>query len=139
MSGDGRDTGLEFNPKFGADGLITAVVSQFATGEPLMVAHMNREALEKSLATGEAHFWSRSREEIWHKGATSGNVLTIRDIRIDCDQDAIWLSVEIAGQGAACHTGRKSCFYRKVAVTDDSSIVLRATDNDPQKVYSSSS
>ncbi len=143
MSGPGRDKGLDFLPKFNSDGLITAVVSRFSTGEPLMVAHMNQEALEKSLVTGEAHFWSRSRQEIWHKGATSGNVLTIRDIRIDCDQDAVWLAVDIAGHGAACHTGRKSCFYRRLELSKDGNIVLGATDDeplfDPEKVHSPSS
>lgn len=135
-----REEGTAFLPKFSSDGLITAVVSEAGTGAPVMLAHMNAEALEKSVASGEAHFWSRSRAEIWHKGATSGNVLTIREMRIDCDQDAVWLSVEIAGHGAACHTGRKSCFYRKVEVDGEDRIVLRATGDaplfDPHDVYS---
>ena len=131
MAGDDREEGTAFLPKFGPDGLITAVVSEAGTGAPLMVAHMNAEALEKSVATGEAHFWSRSRGELWHKGATSGNVLTIREMRIDCDQDCVWLSVEIAGHGAACHTGRKSCFYRKVERGEDGRIVLLAADDAP--------
>jgi len=134
-----REEGTAFLPNFSSDGLITAVVSEAGTGAPVMLAHMNAEALEKSVASGEAHFWSRSRAEIWHKGATSGNVLTIREMRIDCDQDAVWLSVEVAGHGAACHTGRKSCFYRKIEVDEDDRIVLRATGDaplfDPHDVY----
>jgi len=140
MSDTNREDGTTFLPKFSADGLVTAVVSEAGTGAPLMVAHMNAEALEKSVASGEAHFWSRSRCEIWHKGATSGNVLTIKEMRIDCDQDAVWLSVEIAAHGAACHTGRKSCFYRRVEADKNGDIVLTATDDeplfDPEKVYS---
>lgn len=110
-----RETGLALNPKWDANGLVTAVASDAATGELLMVAHMNAEALAATLATGEAHYWSRSRRELWHKGATSGHTQRIVEIRIDCDQDALWLKVEPAGP--ACHTGERSCFYR--IVTDD--------------------
>ena len=113
-----RETGLDLMPKFDGNGLITAVVSQAGSGDPLMVAHMNREALELTLETGEAHFYSRSRAEIWHKGGTSGNVLAVSDIRIDCDQDAVWLSVEAKGHGAACHTGRETCFFRRIQSAD---------------------
>ena len=107
-----RDTGLSLNPKWDAQGLVTAVASDAASGELLMVAHMNAEALAATLATGEAHYWSRSRQALWHKGATSGHIQRIIEIRIDCDQDALWLKVEPAGP--ACHTGERSCFYRVV-------------------------
>lgn len=103
----------EFTPRFGEDGLLTAVVVD-SDGAPLMLAHMNEAALEATLNTGEAHFWSRSRAELWHKGATSRNVLEIREIRTDCDQDALWIVAEPRGTGVACHTGRRSCFYRTV-------------------------
>ncbi len=95
------------------DGLIAAVAQDVSTKEILMLAWMNQEAFEKTLETGEAHYWSRSRSELWHKGATSGNVQRVREIRIDCDQDAVILLIEQSGEGA-CHTGRKSCFYRRV-------------------------
>ncbi len=107
-----RETGLALHPKWDANGLVTAVASDAASGELLMVAHMNAEALAATLATGEAHYWSRSRAELWHKGATSGHTQRIVEIRIDCDQDALWLKVEPAGP--ACHTGERSCFYRLV-------------------------
>ncbi|GGI70818.1 phosphoribosyl-AMP cyclohydrolase [Polymorphobacter multimanifer] len=110
-----RETGLRLDPKWDAAGLVTAVVSDAVSGELLMVAHMNADALAATLATGEAHFWSRSRGELWHKGATSGHVQRIVEMRIDCDQDALWLKVEPAGP--ACHTGERSCFFR--AVTSD--------------------
>ncbi|MEZ0494800.1 phosphoribosyl-AMP cyclohydrolase [Sphingomonas sp. IW22] len=110
---DTRDTGLTLDPKYDAAGLLTAVATNAATGELLMVAHMNAEALAATVETREAHFWSRSRGRLWKKGETSGHVLHVRDIRIDCDQDALWLICEPAGP--ACHTGARSCFYRRVA------------------------
>ncbi len=113
------EIGTDFTPRFGAGGLITAVVTAVADGELLMVAHMNDEALRLSLQTGIGHFWSRSRNQLWKKGETSGNILRIVEMRTDCDQDALWLRVEIEGDGAACHTGRKSCFYRTVEAGDD--------------------
>ena len=125
-----RDAGLDFQPKFGSDGLITAVVSDHKSGEPLMVAHMDSEALETTLKTGQAHFFSRSRKSLWHKGGTSGNVLKVHEILIDCDQDCIWLKAEPMRHGAACHTGRRSCFYRKVQLTDGT-IVLQDTGDEP--------
>ncbi|UIJ47268.1 phosphoribosyl-AMP cyclohydrolase [Sphingomonas cannabina] len=109
---DPRETGLSLDPKYDAAGLVTAVATDAATGEVLMVAHMNAEALEKTVATGEAHFWSRSRGRLWKKGETSGHVLRVVEARIDCDQDAVWLRVEPAGP--ACHTGERSCFYRRI-------------------------
>ncbi len=102
---------LSFTPRFDAQGLVTAVVTSAASGDLLMVAHMNADAIAKTLETGEAHFWSRSRAALWRKGETSGNVLKVREIRVDCDQDALWLIADLQG-GSACHTGRASCFYR---------------------------
>lgn len=109
---DPRETGFILNPRYDAAGLITAVVTDAASGDVLMVAHMNAEALALTRSSGEAHFWSRSRQQLWKKGETSGNVLAVREIRIDCDQDAVWLIVDAAGP--ACHTGQTSCFYRKL-------------------------
>lgn len=107
-----RETGTLLDPKFDADGLITAVVTDAADGAVLMVAHMNREALDLTRETGEAHFFSRSRGRLWRKGETSGNVLAVREVRIDCDQDAVWVIADPAGP--VCHTGERSCFYRRV-------------------------
>jgi phosphoribosyl-AMP cyclohydrolase len=109
---DNRDTSLALNPKYDAAGLITAVATDAATGELLMLAHMNAEALAATLATGQAHFWSRSRGRLWKKGESSGHVLRVIEARIDCDQDALWLKVEAAGP--ACHTGERSCFFRRI-------------------------
>jgi phosphoribosyl-AMP cyclohydrolase len=110
---DDVEEGVVLRPRFDAAGLITCVTTDAATGEVLMVAHMNEEALQKTVATGEAWYFSRSRKALWRKGETSGHVQRVADIRIDCDQDAVWLRVEQTG-GAACHTGRRSCFYRAV-------------------------
>lgn len=109
---DNRDTGLVLNPKFDADGLLTAIAVGATSGEPLMVAFMNDEALRLTLETREATFWSRSRGRLWKKGETSGNVLRVVEARIDCDQDALWLRCEPAGP--ACHTGADSCFFRRI-------------------------
>jgi len=103
-----------FTPRFDANGFVTAVVTDAADGVLLMVAHMNAEALSLTLQTGIAHYWSRSRNSLWKKGETSGNFQQVREIRTDCDQDAIWLKVSVAGHDATCHTGRRSCFYRIV-------------------------
>jgi phosphoribosyl-AMP cyclohydrolase len=107
-----RETGMTLAPKWDAAGLVTAVASDAATGELLMVAHMNADALDRTIATGEAYFWSRSRKRLWKKGESSGHVLRVIDARIDCDQDAVWLRV--APAGPACHTGARSCFYRRI-------------------------
>jgi len=112
------EEGTALTPRFNADGLVTCVTTDAATGELLMVAHMNAEALARTLETGEAWYWSRSRGELWHKGATSGQVQTVVEMRVDCDQDALWLKVNVAGDGGCCHTGRRSCFYRKVEAED---------------------
>lgn len=107
------EDGNEFSPKFDSDGLIPAIAVDATSGDPLMLAYMNAESLRQTLEIGEAVYWSRSRQEIWHKGATSGHTQKIVEIRTDCDQDALILKVEQIGAGA-CHTGRNSCFYRKV-------------------------
>lgn len=112
------ETTSDFRPRFNADGLIPAIVTDAVTGGVVMFAWMNQQALDRTLATGKAHYWSRSRQELWLKGETSGNVQTVKELRIDCDQDALWLSVETAGDGVNCHTGAKSCFYRRVEGAD---------------------
>lgn len=113
------EQGPIFQPKFDADGLIGAIVTDAGTGQVLMFAWMNSEALRLSLDTGLAHFWSRSRKRLWKKGEDSGNTLEIREARVDCDQDVIWLRVAVGGAGAACHTGARSCFYRKIIADPD--------------------
>ena len=106
------EEGLAFRPKFDASGLVTCVATDAASGEVLMVAHMNDEALRKTIESGDAWYFSRSRQSLWRKGETSGHTQRVVEMRLDCDQDAIWIRVEQSG--AACHTGRRSCFYRKV-------------------------
>lgn len=113
-SGEALEEGLELTPRFGPDGLVAAIVVDDATGDVVMLAWMNDEALARTIETGEGWYWSRSRNKLWHKGGTSGHVQTVNEIRIDCDQDAVLLRVTTAGTGANCHTGRKSCFYRRV-------------------------
>jgi len=115
---DALERGNQFTPKFNADGLVSAIVCDAKTGEVLMLAHMNEEALTKTLETGKAYFWSRSRQKLWLKGETSGNILEIKEMRTDCDQDAILLKVTVLGDQAACHTGARSCFYRRMVVLD---------------------
>lgn len=110
---DPRDSTLVFDPRFDAAGLVTAVVTHEATGDLLMVAHMDAEAIRLTRETGEAHFFSRSRGRLWRKGETSGHVLSVVEMRVDCDQDALWLRARPSGP--ACHTGEPSCFYRRVA------------------------
>ena len=128
-------------PKFDAHGLIPVVTTDAATGELLMHGHMNAEALQKTIETGEAYYWSRSRNELWHKGATSGLVQTIVEMRIDDDQDAVWLKVNVAGSGASCHVGYRSCFFRSIptgsAVTSPVKLTFEETDKtfDPKEVY----
>ena len=108
------ETGTALMPKFDRDGLIVAIAVDAASGEVLMVAHMNAEALSRTIETGEAWFWSRSRQKFWRKGEESGNTVTVAELRVDCDQDAILLRVSVAGDGVACHQGYRSCFYRSV-------------------------
>jgi phosphoribosyl-AMP cyclohydrolase len=123
---DAIENGTQFMPKFDVDGLIVAIAADAATGEVLMVAHMNGEALARTIETGSAWFWSRSRGRLWRKGEESGNTLAVREIRVDCDQDAILLKVEMSGDAVACHQGFRSCFYRTVPVasTVDAGLTL---------------
>ncbi len=108
------EQGSQFAPKFDANGLVPVVTTHAETGEVLMLAYMNDEAIKCTLATGEAHYWSRSRQELWHKGATSGQIQRLVDMRIDCDQDAIVIKVLPQGDGGCCHVGYQNCFYRRV-------------------------
>jgi len=117
------EEGTAFAPKFDANGLITAIVTDAKSGELLMVAHMNKESLEKTVASGEAWYYSRSRKALWKKGETSGHVQRVVEMRVDCDQDAVWLKVEQHGAGA-CHTGRRSCFYRAVPLGKGGAVTL---------------
>lgn len=130
----------ELAPKFDADGLIPVVTTDHDSGEVLMHGYMNREALLKSLETGEAHYFSRSRQALWHKGATSGLVQKIIEARIDDDQDAVWLRVQVAGNGASCHVGYRSCFYRAMPlgeVSTELELEFKETEKvfDPKAVY----
>ena len=130
------EEGLAFQPKFDASGLVTCVATDAVTGEVLMVAHMNDEALRKTIASGDAWYFSRSRRSLWRKGETSGQVQRVVEMRMDCDQDAIWIRVEQSG--AACHTGRRSCFYRAVTAGDGGarlSFVDADRLFDPKAVY----
>jgi phosphoribosyl-AMP cyclohydrolase len=135
------EEGAVFAPRFDADGLLPVVATSAATGEVLMFAYMNAEALARTIETSEAHYWSRSRGRLWRKGEESGNTQRVVEMRIDCDQDAIWLKVEQQGKDAACHTGRKSCFYRAVPLGAPlgGGVSLRFVDAerqfDPQAVY----
>jgi phosphoribosyl-AMP cyclohydrolase len=133
------EEGHNFTPKFDAGGLIACVVTDVETGALLLVAHMNAQALERTISTGEAWFYSRSRERLWKKGEISGHVMRVAEIRVDCDQDVLWLKVDAAGAGA-CHTGRRSCFYRAVVRNGtDAPLTLAFLDDervfDPAKVY----
>ena len=107
------EEGKQLSPKFDKDGLIPVVTTDYKTGEVLMLGYMNSDALKKTIETKEAHYWSRSRKEVWHKGLTSGFKQKIVEIRIDDDQDSVWLNVDI-GDGSSCHVGYKSCFYRAI-------------------------
>ena len=135
------EEGAVFAPRFDADGLLPVVATSAKTGEVLMFAYMNADALARTIETGEAHYWSRSRGRMWRKGEESGNTQRVVEMRIDCDQDAIWLKVEQQGKDAACHTGRKSCFYRAVPLGASlgGGVSLRFVDAerqfDPQTVY----
>lgn len=117
------EEGVAFSPRFDANGLVTAVVTDADDGTLLMVAHLNAEALAFTLDTGIAHYWSRSRGELWKKGETSGNVQHVVEMRTDCDQDALWLKVRVAGDNVTCHTGRRSCFYRVVTSENGDALV----------------
>jgi phosphoribosyl-AMP cyclohydrolase len=138
------EEGRTFAPKFDADGLVTCVATDVHSGEVLMVAHMDAQALANTIATGEAWYFSRSRRRLWRKGETSGHVQRVVEMRVDCDQDAVWIKVEQAGPGA-CHTGRRSCFYRAVPLGQgaDASVRLEFRDAerafDPRQVYGDAS
>jgi phosphoribosyl-AMP cyclohydrolase len=125
-----REEGEAFKPKFGADGLATCVTIDASRGDVLMVAHMNEAALRSTLATGIVHYWSRSRGALWRKGDTSGQTQTLVELRVDCDQDAFLAFVNVGGDGGACHTGRRSCFYRRVETEGEAH---RLTFIEPQR------
>lgn len=122
MSKSNLNETREFSPQYNDIGLIPAIVQDAVSKEILMMAWMNEEALNETLETGQAHYWSRSRNELWHKGATSGNVQIVKSIQVDCDQDTLLLMVDQQGEGA-CHTGRKSCFYRMLLKKQGSPIL----------------
>jgi len=141
MSASSREIeeGLALTPRFDANGLITAVATDAATGEVLMVAHMNADALAKTIESGEAWYYSRSRKALWKKGESSGHVQRVVELRVDCDQDAVWLRVEQHGAGA-CHTGRRSCFYRMIPLGQKGTARLVMESErafDPAAVYAS--
>ncbi len=120
------EEGTRLAPNFDADGLIPVVATDAKSGEVLMFAWMNAEALEKTISTGDAWYWSRSRKELWRKGETSGQTQKVVDLRVDCDQDALWMKVEVGGDGGACHVGYRSCFYRSVPLgKPDTPVALR--------------
>jgi phosphoribosyl-AMP cyclohydrolase len=130
------EEGVALAPKFDADGLVTCVATDAGSGDVLMVAHMNAEALAKTIASGEAWYFSRSRRALWKKGESSGHTQRVVEMRIDCDQDAIWIKVEQTV--AACHTGRRSCFYRSVPLGKAGAVTLEFRDEpifDPRAVY----
>jgi len=137
------EEGAELAPKFDSDGLLPAVTTNAKTGEVLMLGYMNAEALTKTIETGEAHYYSRSRKILWHKGANSGYIQKVTDLRIDDDQDAIWLAVELLGDvEASCHVGYRSCFYRSIPTGEnrkgaDDELVYREDEKtfDPVEVY----
>ncbi|MBS7542651.1 phosphoribosyl-AMP cyclohydrolase [Ancylobacter oerskovii] len=135
------EEGDRLSPKFDADGLITAVAVDVRDGAVLMLAHMNAQALALTIASGFAHYYSRSRRKLWKKGEESGHLQKVVELRIDCDQDAVLMRVEMAGSGAACHTGHRSCFFRSIPLGATPTPELRLVVNDggklfdPQKVY----
>ena len=137
-STDEVEEGRALAPKFDADGLVTCVATDVSSGEVLMVAHMDAGALARTIASGEAWYYSRSRKRLWRKGEISGHVQRVVEMRIDCDQDAVWIKVEQHGPGA-CHTGRRSCFYRVVPLKQTGAIALQFRDADktfdPNAVY----
>jgi len=135
------EEGRGLAPKFDSDGLIACVTTVADSGEVLMLGYMNHEALERTVQTGEAHYWSRSRKTLWHKGATSGLIQIVEEMRIDDDQDTVWLRVRVSGSGASCHVGYRSCFYRRVPVGKEretrTELVFTESSKifDPQLIY----
>jgi phosphoribosyl-AMP cyclohydrolase len=136
------EEGDRLMPKFDQDGLIAAVVTDFKTSEVLMVGYMNEEALKRTIETGEAWYWSRSRKGFWKKGETSGQIQKVQEILTDCDQDALVVKVTVEGNGATCHVGYRSCFFRKVSNTQDGTVRLENVEKekvyDPKEVYGES-
>ena len=135
------EEGKYLSPKFDENGLIPVITTDFQTGDILMLGYMNDEALKKTIESKEAHYWSRSRNKVWHKGEISGFVQKVIEIKIDDDQDAIWLSVDI-GKGASCHVGYRSCFYRSIPlgkIENDQELEMKFKEEkkifDPEKVY----
>jgi phosphoribosyl-AMP cyclohydrolase len=129
------EEGDTLSPKFDVDGLIVCVTTAAKTGEVLMVGYMNQEALEKTIETGEAHYWSRSRQVLWHKGATSGLVQKVTEMRIDDDQDAVWIAVQVSGNEASCHVGYRSCFYRQVPTGTSPASPIKLDYKESEKVF----
>ncbi|MGF7161785.1 phosphoribosyl-AMP cyclohydrolase [Rhodoligotrophos appendicifer] len=129
------EEGQELAPKFDADGLLAVVTTDAETGDVLMLGYMNADALRLTIETGEAHYWSRSRKLLWHKGASSGLIQKVVDLRIDDDQDAVWLRVEVAGSGASCHVGYRSCFYRSVPLGAPVAPGLKLTFEEDNKIF----
>lgn len=144
---DALELGLDFTPRFGPDGTLPAVATDAESGEVVMLAYMNSDALKQTIETGVATYWSRSRQSLWVKGETSGNRQIVKSMRTDCDQDAVWISVHVEGHGASCHRGYHSCFYRAVptaeigrgadAKTDTLEMDADAPAFDPSKIYGS--
>ena len=131
-----REEGVALTPEFDADGLVTCVATDAASGDVVMVAHMNAEALARTIASGQAWYFSRSRRALWRKGETSGHTQRVVEMRIDCDQDAVWIKIEQTG--GACHTGRQSCFYRAVPLGKAGAVTLEFRDErvfDPKTAY----
>ena len=129
------EEGSRLSPKFDKNGLIPCVTTDSETHEVLMLGYMNAEALIKTLEEGEAYYFSRSRQKVWHKGATSGLIQAVKEIRIDDDQDSIWLSVEVGGSGASCHVGYKSCFYRSIPIKNKISKNIELKWEEDKKLF----
>tara|TARA_Y100001960_G_scaffold331927_1_gene430646 strand:- start:2126 stop:2629 length:504 start_codon:yes stop_codon:yes gene_type:complete len=129
------EEGLALAPRFDDDGLIPCVTTDVNSDEVLMLGYMNSEALQRTITIGEAHYWSRSRQCLWHKGATSGLIQEVVEMRIDDDQDAVWLRVRIPGSGSSCHVGYRSCFYRAVEVGNSADAPARLTYLEQEKVF----
>jgi len=135
MSVEQVEEGLILAPRFDDDGLIPCITTDATSGEVLMLGYMNSEALQRTIAIGEAYYWSRSRQCLWHKGATSGLVQEVVEMRIDDDQDAVWLRVRIPGSGSSCHVGYRSCFYRAVDLGNSTDTPTQLTYSEQEKVF----